>query len=303
MLRFLLDEAGLQALDILSANADNGYQGMGDDPLRFRLLAWQGIVAVDLLLKLRHDHRPYERVKGETDRLYAACLDRLVAAIQAGGGRRTTAVLRRAAAQFAGIELDRSHPRPVIGIVGEIYLRNNTFTSQDIARQVEELGGQVWVAPMMEWIYFSVWGTRERARLAGRWLAWLKALSIEWAQQVVERRLLKPVQHMLCFPHEPAMAALMDGARPYYHPMLGTEAVLSIGKAVDYARHGLCGVLNVLPFTCMPSLVVTGLAQSIRADHDHIPWLDVIYDAQGGTNVSTRLEAFMYQAGQYMAAR
>ncbi|MBN1579613.1 MAG: hypothetical protein JXA89_02845 [Anaerolineae bacterium] len=303
MLRLLLDEAGLQELEILSADADNGYQGMSDDPLRFRLLAWQGIVAVDLLLKLRHDHRPYEQIKGETDRFYAACLDRLVAAIEAGGGRRTRAALSRAAEQFAGIGLDRSRRRPVIGIVGEIYVRNNTFTSQDIARQVEEMGGQVWVAPMMEWIYFSVWSTRERARLTGRWLEWLKALGIEWVQQHVERRVLKPVQHMLQFPHEPAMAALMDSARPYYHPLLGTEAVLSIGKAVDYAHHGLCGVLNVLPFTCMPSLVVTGVAQSIRAANGHIPWLDVIYDAQGGTNVNTRMEAFMYQAEQYMAVR
>ena len=50
-------------------------------------------------------------------------------------------------------------------------------------------------------------------------------------------------------------------------------------------------------------LVVTGLAQSIRADNGHIPWLDVTYDAQGSTNINTRLEAFMYQAGQYLAAQ
>ena len=76
---------------------------------------------------------------------------------------------------------------------------------------------------------------------------------------------------------------------------------LSIGKAIDFARHGLCGVINVLPFNCMPGIVVTGLAEAVRADHDHIPWLDVIYDAQGETNLQTRLEAFMHQARQFQA--
>jgi len=53
----------------------------------------------------------------------------------------------------------------------------------------------------------------------------------------------------------------------------------------------------------MPSLVVTGLAQAIRADHDNLPWLDVTYDAQGGTHLQTRLEAFMFQARQFQSAQ
>jgi hypothetical protein len=49
----------------------------------------------------------------------------------------------------------------------------------------------------------------------------------------------------------------------------------------------------------MPGLIVTGLAHPVRADHGGIPWLDVIYDAQGGTNIQTRLEAFMHQARHF----
>jgi hypothetical protein len=49
----------------------------------------------------------------------------------------------------------------------------------------------------------------------------------------------------------------------------------------------------------MPGIIVTGLAESVRADYGRIPWLDVIYDAQGGTNIQTRLEAFMHQARQF----
>lgn len=301
MHRLLLDEAGLHELEIISPNANNGYQGLGDKPLRFRRLAWQGIVGVDLLRKLRHEYRPYERDPGETDRVYQAALQRLMEAIRAGGGGRAATAMAWAGQRFAAIELDRSQQRPVIGLVGEIYLRANAFTNQDIVRQVESLGGQVWVAPMMEWFYFTIWSTQAKARMARQVGGWLRAVLIEWVQRYDEERLVQPVQHLLSFPHESPVPELMSNTQPYYEPSLGTEAALSVGKAVDFARHGLCGVLNILPFTCMPGIVVTGLAEAIRADHDQIPWLDVVYDAQGGTNVQTRLEAFMYQARQFQA--
>jgi predicted nucleotide-binding protein (sugar kinase/HSP70/actin superfamily) len=203
--------------------------------------------------------------------------------------------------QFAAIDVDRSQPRPWIGIVGEIYLRANPFTNQQIVRQVEALGGQVWVAPMMEWFYFSLWGTQARARQARDMSGWGKAVLTEWVQRYDEARLLRPVRHLLTHAHEAPVGQLMDHIRPYYHPALGTEAALSVGKAIDFAQHGLCGVLNILPFTCMPGIIVTGLAEAVRADQGRIPWLDVIYDAQGGTNIQTRLEAFMHQARQFQA--
>jgi predicted nucleotide-binding protein (sugar kinase/HSP70/actin superfamily) len=80
---------------------------------------------------------------------------------------------------------------------------------------------------------------------------------------------------------------------------LETEAGLSLAKAVEMARTGASGVINVMPFSCMPGIVVAGMAPRFRADLANIPWLDISFDAQGGTNIQTRLEAFMYQAAQY----
>jgi predicted nucleotide-binding protein (sugar kinase/HSP70/actin superfamily) len=301
MQRLLLDECGLAELDILSPNADDGYQGLGDDPLRFRRLAWQGIVGVDLLRKLCHEIRPCEHRKGETDEVYQVALGVLLEAIEAGGGRRAVQAMASASRRFAQVAVDRSRLKPMIGIVGEIYLRANPFANQDIVRQVEAHGGRVWVAPLMEWFYFTIWGTQTRTRMAGDAGGRLKAVLIEWVQRYDEMRLLKPVRRLLTHPHESSVSRLMSHTRRYYDPLLGTEAALSVGKAVDFALHGLSGVINILPFTCMPGIVVTGLAPAIRADHSNIPWLDVVYDAQGGTNIQTRLEAFMYQTRQFQA--
>ncbi len=74
---------------------------------------------------------------------------------------------------------------------------------------------------------------------------------------------------------------------------------MTMGKAIEYAHDGFAGILNVMPFTCMPGLVSAGMAPRFRPDLHNIPWLDVSYDAQRGTNLNTRLEAFMYQAIEF----
>lgn len=299
--RLLLEEVGLQEVEIISPSGANGYAVPGVNSVHLLWLAWQGAVGVDLLQKLCHEYRPYERNKGETDRVYQACLKKLRDAIEAGGGARAVKAMAWAAERFVTIDVDRSQKRTWIGIVGEIYLRANAFTNQDIIRQVEALGGQVWLSPMAEWFFYNAWLGQTLSRRLGRVGGWLRAFLMERVQHFEEARLLKPVQHLLTFPHEPQVTEVLDNCRPYFHPLLGSDAPLSIGKSIDFVHRGLCGVINVMPFTCMPSLTVSGLAPAIRAEHNRFPWLDVIYDAQGGTNIHTRLEAFMHQARQFGA--
>jgi predicted nucleotide-binding protein (sugar kinase/HSP70/actin superfamily) len=88
---------------------------------------------------------------------------------------------------------------------------------------------------------------------------------------------------------------------PHYEPVLGleTEAGITLGKAVELGRHGANGIVNVMPFNCMPGVVVAGMAPRFRRDVVDIPWLDISFDAQGATNITTRLEAFIYQARQH----
>ena len=297
--RDILDRECLAEMEIISPNAENSYQRFGDTPTKLRQLVWQGTVAVDLLQKLLHEHRPYEVRQGQADQVYQQCLDRVVAAIKAGGGKALLEALKWTATQFEAIAIDRSEPRPLVGLVGEIYLRFNAYSNQDIIRQVETAGGEVLVASMMEWFYFTNWFFKTYTRFFGMYLDFFRTSLSDLYQLYQERKLLKPVAHLLRNPHEAPIAQVIENVRPYYEPFLATEAVLSMGKAIDFAQSGLCGILNIMPFSCMPGIITAGMAPRLRADLDDIPWLDVIYDAQEGTNINTRLEAFMYQAVQF----
>lgn len=298
--RQILDDMGLHNLEIIAPSAKNSYHGFGKNPTRLRQLIWQGLVAVDLLQKLLHEYRPYETVPGAVDRAYAAALERIVAGTEAGGGKHLVAAMEATAALFEQLPVDRSVQRPIIGIVGEIYLRFNGYSNLEIIRKVEAAGGEALLATMMEWFYYTNWNCQSFAWFLGQPLEWAQMTLTDLYQRHLEHRLLKPVAHLLKFPHETPVSRLIDNIRPFYAPELGNECVLTMGKAIDMAQMGVSGIINVMPFSCMPGIITSGMAPRIRADLDNLPWLDIAFDAQGGTNITTRLEAFMYQATEFL---
>jgi predicted nucleotide-binding protein (sugar kinase/HSP70/actin superfamily) len=299
LLRDILDEAGLGTVPVYSPSTANSFQGFGKRPRVLRRLAWQGLVAVDLLIRLLLEHRPYETVPGSTDAAYARQLEHVADAVAAGGGRRLVAALRAAADEFGTIDMDRSRDRPVVAIVGEVYVRWNAYSNRELVREVERLGGEVMVASMAELVYFMTYRMKEVAKVSGRYRTLLQGEIMDWYQSSTEHRLLGAVRHRLRRPDETPSRAVADAIAPYYDPALGTEAVLTMGRAIEYVRAGIHGILNVLPFSCMPGIIVAGMAPRLRRDLDHVPWLDLPYDAQKETNIRTRLEAFIHQAEQY----
>lgn len=301
--RLLLDAEGFQDVEILSPTSENSYRGFGEKPTALRLLAWTGVVAVDLLLKLRYELRPYELEPGVTDAAYDRGLRIIEDATSAGGGRHLLHALDAIAADFAALPVDRSSPRPVVAMLGEIYVMLNQHSNQGLIRQLEAAGAEVVTGTLSEWFHFADETKMDRDVLFGSWLGLLGTKSLSAYQRVTEHRMHARVSHLLRQPADPPMRTLMEMARPYFDPLLGTETLLTVSKVVHYAENGVSGVVNVMPFSCMPGIVVTGLAGRLRKDFGLLPWLDINFDGQRITNIRTRLEAFIHQVTQFARSR
>jgi predicted nucleotide-binding protein (sugar kinase/HSP70/actin superfamily) len=299
LLRDLLDERGLHEVQLYSPTAANAYNGFGDRPRPLRQLTWQGVVAIDLLDRVRLETRPYATHAELADRAYQEGLQDVIDAVERGGGRGLVRALEAAVHRFLAIPRNGSGLRPLVGVVGEIYVRWNEHANRGLVRQVEDLGGEVLLASMAEFVHFSTYRMRAVARAAGDWRALLEgALTGAW-QSLAEWRLGRVVEPLLRRPDEAGSGFVVRSIAPFYDGILGTEAVLTMGRAMDYGRMGAHGIINVLPFSCMPGLIVGGLAPRMRRDLQQIPWLDIPYDAQKETNIRTRLEAFMFQVHQF----
>ncbi|MCX7012899.1 MAG: hypothetical protein NTW86_10145 [Candidatus Sumerlaeota bacterium] len=82
------------------------------------------------------------------------------------------------------------------------------------------------------------------------------------------------------------------------------EAILTIGKSVEMVRRlGVGGIVNAMPFTCMPGTVCSALFKRLREDHADVPVLNLVYAGQQTLNNRIRLEAFVHQAREFAERR
>jgi predicted nucleotide-binding protein (sugar kinase/HSP70/actin superfamily) len=97
---------------------------------------------------------------------------------------------------------------------------------------------------------------------------------------------------------EGPIAHVIELAGPYVHYSFEGEAILSIGKTIEYHHQGFGGVVNAMPFSCMPSTIVSTQTRRISADCNNMPILNLSFDGQEDSTLTTRLEAFVEQVRQ-----
>lgn len=199
--------------------------------------------------------------------------------------------------KFSAIDRN-SEKKPIIGLVGEIYIRTNKFSNSQLIRAVEDLGGEVWLAPVSEWISYVNYTGRRKSKKKDSLLGLISFLITEYIQNKDEHFMEEIFVPFIKYGPEPKIKDILQKASPYIHDSFEGEAVLTVGKSVDFAHKGVAGIINAMPFTCMPGTVSSAIMRLIQKQHD-IPVINVAYDGQGNTNILTRLEAFMHQVKEH----
>ncbi len=306
-IRLVMKRLGLHELDVLSLDQTGGmYQALDEagrragarDSLYLRL--WRSIAGVDLLQKALYQTRPREIAAGAADAAYQTALDDLVRALENGGD--VIRVMQTARERFE-VATDRRVPagaKPLVGLVGEIYVRQNAFANEEVIRRLEALGAEVAVPPFIEWVFYVAYVNAMRARRRSDWRGWLKNKAIGWAQTWDLNKLARPWRG---FFHQgavdPPVKGVVSHGEKFLHRSFQGEAILSLGKGVEYFHHRASGLVNIMPFTCMPGMVVGGLIQDLREACEGLPAINLSFDGQSQTNTQARLEAFMYQAASF----
>ena len=298
--RIVLDELGYADVPILAPNqSSNFYKTLASYGNDFDRRAWFGICAMDILDKLLRETRPYETSKGQTNKVYEECLRRVEKAVEDGGIYNYRKIMIEIKEKFKTISVDKKELKPVIGIVGEIYVRSNCFANDYIVDAVEKLGGEAWVSPIAEWFYYTNLRRAEDELLAGSYLTFVKEKVKNLWQRYKEQDIEKMFRDCLRNCEEPDIKDVLEYSDPYLSCKVEGEAVLSVGKAVDYIKKGASGIVNVMPFTCMPGTNVSAVMTRVKKDFNNIPILNMSYDGLGQTTARTRLEAFMFQSTQF----
>lgn len=297
--KVIFDHLGRKNVKIVSPSNDGSYTDITPGSgTKFRFNAWKGFVAYDMIRKLKQQYRPYEKVKGETDKVYYQSLESIVKCIE-NGAKGLVNVLEKCGKSFETIEKLDIPRKPIVSIVGEIFMRDNTFCNGNVVGKLEALGAETLMSPFSEWFIYSSYRATRDSRWKGDTMGIIKSKIQEFSQHVSYKKLIHSVEELVDVDKEISLETMMELTMPYVHKDYDGDPVMAIGTASALTKKGIAGICNVLPFTCMPGTLICSISDVFRKDHNNIPWVDFAFDGQDDSSAETRMQAFMYQVKEY----
>ena len=156
--RVIFDKLGFEKAEIVSPSNESSYADIaGKHAARFRLLAWKGFVAVDFLRKLKQETKPYELISRAIPKVFTGnrCRKQLIALKR--GPMDCMRYLANALPNLSGYRWIRQHRKPVVAVIGEIFMRDNDFCNGGLINRLEQLGVETLLSPFSEWLSYSTY--------------------------------------------------------------------------------------------------------------------------------------------------
>jgi len=301
--RIIFDRLGFDKAEIVSPSNESSYADIaGKDAAKFRFNAWKGFIAVDFLRKLKQETKPYELHSGDTDNTYSLSLNRIISCIETRA-HGLHGVLKKIVEDFKTIPVNKTHRKPIVGVIGEVFMRDNAYCNGGVISRLEKLGVETLIAPFSEWITYSTYRYERdsiwKRDIKGYFRSQVQGMAQHVSESLIMRNIKSEIDHVRNVP----LNAMLQLCSPYVHKDYDGDPVIAMGSAAYLSTRGVSGIAAILPFTCMPGTLVAAVSDSFRKDHGNIPWINVAYDGQDSVSLDTRLQAFVFQVKEYATAQ
>jgi predicted CoA-substrate-specific enzyme activase len=305
--RKALDDAGYPQVPIISTDIfdlKNIHPAFKLSELSFARGAWC-IVLVEALEALRRRIRPYELVKGETNRVFEEAVDSIANGLSQGGMAGSLHAYMKAIDAMCDIRYDRTRQKPTVFITGEFLLTFHAGSNFHIEEYLENAGLEV-ILPRMydEYRNLMLMHTVSEVRnfhvrhpLYETVRCYVGDKFFDIAMDVAERIGKK---HPLYEPaiHLPDLAKLSDPL--IHHSLQSGEGFLIAADILHYAARGVTAFIILQPFGCLPNHVCgRGVVKRIKEMYPGIQILPLDYDPDiSFANIENRLQMLIMNARQ-----
>jgi len=171
------------------------------------------------------------------------------------GSREILGLIHQYQDIFAGIEEKENGDPLKIGLIGEIYTLIEPYVNLNIGKKLGALGVEVYRGiTITDWVRTHLYPDRD------------------YRKQRKEK---------------------MERGKEYLGLCIGGHAWETVASAVHYCDMGLDGVIQILPFGCMPEIVAESILPAISRDRDFPVMTLTVDEMTGEAGYLTRLEAFV----------
>lgn len=281
LLRKALKEAGFANIPVLSANLYGAEDNPGFKITRKLLLkAVNGVVYGDLLMRVLHRVRPYEKIPGSADLLYKKWAERCKEQLIIGDKKGFKENLRGIVEEFDQLEISNV-PKPRVGVVGEILVKYHPAANNNIVRLLEEEGAEVLLPDLLDFFLYSAYDKIFISKVLSGKISDLLAgkLFVHYLQS--SRKFMN-----LCLDQSHRFSAPSS----IYHKASLASQIMSLGhhcgegwfltaEMIDLIKHGVSNIVCVQPFGCLPNHVTgKGMIKKIKANYPQANITAIDYD-------------------------
>lgn len=281
LLRKAVREAGFGQVPVLSANV-TGTEKHPGFKITKRLFekAIMGVVYGDLLMRVLHRVRPYEKIPGSAVLLYQKWVEECRRQLRNGDRQQFKENINKIVEEFDCLEIsERQKPR--VGIVGEILVKYHPAANNNIVSLLEQEGAEVVVPDLMDFFLYSSYDPVFNCKnLAGSWKGDIKA-----------RLFIRYLEHW-----RGEMKKALQASRRFQSPMsvyhLADKAgeIMSLGhhagegwlltaEMIELIEMGAPNIVCVQPFACLPNHVTgKGMMRKLRSVYPQANIVAVDYD-------------------------
>lgn len=228
-----------------------------NDPILFLrciIFAIKKVFVLDDLVNKLSYYRAREIHQGQAEKHYLKALELIK---DAENSRQLKKAKKFAAEEMAKTEIDTKREVLHVDLTGEIYLVCDTFSNQDIEKELGKMGVQ----------------TRRSLTIS----SFLK-------DAIIPKIFRKGETHL---------QRAFRMAKPYLMRDIGGDSLECVSDVAYADERGIDGIIHISPFTCMPEIMSQNIFPAMRENCD-IPILPLIMDEQTGkAGYITRLEAFV----------
>ena len=309
--RKALDEAGFPQVPVVATDmydVKNAHPGFKLTPVDYARMLF-GLVETDALEFLRRKIRPYEIVKGETDRIVENAFLEIAGGFAKGGMSGSLLAFKRAVKNLCKVRYDRSKLKDTVFIQGEYLLTFHPGSNLEIERYLEKNGMEVALPRMHDiyrqlFVFHTVTEIKEfnvKHSLFDTIFSNVGDKFVDFASVLIDKIAGKhPLyENALLLPEA---AKLSDPIM--HHSVMSGESYLIPADILHYVEKGVRSFIILQPFGCLPNHVCgRGVIKKIKELHPNIQILPLDYDPDvSHANIENRLQMLIMNARNFRKA-
>jgi len=281
LLRKALGEAGFNNIPVLSANLYGAEKNPGF-AITWKILkrAITAVVCGDLLMRVLHRVRPYEKIPGSADLLYERGVERCKEALLSGNHRDLERTWTDIIREFDRLEVTSAN-KPKVGIVGEILVKYHPAANNNIVRLLEQEGAEAIMPDLLDFFLYCAYdyifeyqylSRNPLDLLTGRYLIHY----LEKSRRTINSLLQK--------------SRRFSSPASIYHKANLASKIMSLGhhcgegwfltaEMIDLIENGTPNIVCVQPFGCLPNHVTgKGMMKELKRNYPQANITAIDYD-------------------------